>query len=304
MNLSICMGAIILFALAFAPTADKGLAADVSITGTLESYSTFTVTDSAIAFGTNLELSSPVDTATISSETRVIFDSENDATTASDSASFHESTTNDNASFYLTVSGTTHSYSGTSSTSWIYFKDSSNTHDPDGSATNYGSYGSYWPVSISGTLADASSITPPSGKTSDIGVNVSMTFLGSNDSSSDLWAAITSTITILVTTDDYVYIDDDYNFTDTTEGGVISEVGPLTAQYDNASIFGNRFVLINDPSALSATDTITFRFGWYVAYDGTPDDDAMTFYVLIAPPQYAPAIALTWDVTINHAVHA
>ncbi len=86
-----------------------------------------------------------------------------------------------------------------------------------------------------------------------------MTFLGTNTSDGSDWASITSTFTLLVNTDDTFYLDDDKNFTDSTEGGVMSEIGPLTAQYDNASIYGNRFVLLQDPTTLSASSAVSLK---------------------------------------------
>ncbi len=281
------------------PTAKPSMAADISVTGTVQGAVSFNVSDSSIAFGT-LNLATQSDSATIGGETRKVWDSENDATTSPDKATFDESTTNVNASYYLTVTGET--VSSLDSTNWLYFKKVGNTFDPDGSGTTFGAYGTYWLPSFSGTLGSATSYTPPSGETAESAVAINLTILGSNDGTN--WQEISITIHVLHTTSGKIYLDDDTNFSDTTEGGYISEVGPLTAQYDEANLFGNPFILMEDPTTLSSGNTVTFRFGWFVQYDGTPSNYNMEFYTLLAIPTYTLSRTWTWQITINGVQHA
>ncbi len=287
--------ALIIISIAFLPTSTVPASGNINVTASTTGNVTFTVTDSSITFG-NLDLATWPDTATIGGETRKIWDSETNASTSPDSAAFNEGNTNVNASWYLTVVGQT--VAGKDSTSWLYLKDTTNTFDPDGSTTTFGSYGTYWLPSFSGTLGTSTTgFTAPSGKTIDFTASISVTMLASSDGNN--WDELSTTLYVIVTTDDLVYIDDDMNFSDTTEGGVLSEVGPLSAQYAQATLFGNPWILMDNITALTSGNTITFRFGWQKNYDGLAGNQSMEFYVLLAIPVNAPATTWTWTITIN-----
>ncbi len=273
----------------------RPVGANITVTATTSGNVTFSVTDSSISFGT-LNLATWTDTATIGGEVRKVWDSENDAATAPDSAAFNEDTTNVNASYYLTVTGQT--VAGKDSTNWMYFKNATNTFDPDGSGTTFGAHGSYWLPTISGTLGTTTTgYTAPAGETISLTVSISVTFLASSDGNN--WQESTITLYVIKTASNKIYIDDDQNFTDTTEGGVISEVGPITTQYGQATLFGNPWILMDDPTALVSGNTITFRFGWQKNYDGVTGNQTMEFYVLLAIPANAPSTSWSWTITIN-----
>ncbi len=285
---------LIVFSVMFLPSTQPA-SANINVTATTSGNVTFSVTDGSIAFG-SLNLATWTDTASIGGETRKVWDSENDIGGTPDSAVFNESTTNVNASWYLTVSGQT--VAGKDSTNWLYFKNKTNTFDPDGSNTAFGAYGSYWLPTITGTLGTSTAgYTAPTGETISLTVAISVTFLGSTDGND--WKEGSVTLYIIKTTTNKIYIDDDQDFADTTEGGFISEVGPLTTQYAQATIFGNPWILIDDPASLSASSTITFRFGWQKNYDGIAGNQPMEFYALLAIPLNAPATSWTWTITIN-----
>ena len=276
----------------------SGVTGTATSSGTVSGTVDLSITDSSVSL-TGLDFST-ADTATLSSQTRYIFDSESDGGATNDKIEFNEGTTNVKVYYYISVSSfsvpTNNPYSG--DYTWILFKETTNTADPNnwnGVATALGAYGAYVYANYSTTVVSgAGSITPPSGVTASFSGTITVEFLGSV-SDGDNWVESSFTLYLIVSDTGSLYVDDDADMSETTETG--QSVSTLTATGDQISILGNPFVLTSAiPTA--AGNSVTFNFGWYSdeTANGQTGGTTMNFYTALALRQ---GIAGTYSASIT-----
>ncbi len=287
----------LVFSISFGPSQTLAITSDTTVSADLTGTVSISVTDSNISL-TNLDFGQ-TETATISGETRYIFESENDGVTSADSISFNEDTTNAKAYYYLNVTSFT-APSGVipDPKTWVLFKDTTNTMNSTewNVGTTWGSYGTYVFFEYNVTLTSGgATITPPSGVTEEVSGSVTVTYMSSSDGNK--WAVNSFILYVLKGTDGVLYFDDDSNMSETTETGYA--IQSASNQGDQVNILGNPFVIAS--AIPTSTDgTLELYFGWFTdeSTNTVVGGTTMSFYAMLAIP-FGPYGTYSFTVTIT-----
>ncbi len=262
----------------------SGITGTGSASGTITGTVDINISDNTISM-TGLSFSSGGDTATIGSETRYLFESENDGGASNDGITFDEGTTNVAVYYYINTTSFSAPSGVTASVwDWTWYKKAGSTYNPQSwnGVTVGGAYGSYMVQNITATTASTVSgaITPPSGVTATGGGSTTVTVLVSSDGNN--WQETTISL-YFVTDGTTLYFDDDNNMNEVTETGV--SVFSVTATGGQVSILGNSFVLTSSiPAGTSSTFSLYFGFYSDESANSTPNGTNFTYYILLALP--------------------
>jgi hypothetical protein len=179
--LSILFSAILLFAsVQFVAAQQTSTSGTATTTATVDTYVDLAITDNVISFGSLNPVTAQ--RLAVGSSIYYIFESQSDISPA-DKIEFNENTTNVNAYYYITVSGT--SYQGVDPTNWLYFKDAS-----------LASTASFVAKIINGTLTAGGvpGLTFPTGETEVGSYSYSLVYYSSTDGNT--WTRNTQTVVV------------------------------------------------------------------------------------------------------------
>lgn len=251
-----------------------------TITGTVD----INISDNTISM-TGLSFSAGGDTATINSQTRYLFESENDGGASNDGITFDEGTTNVAVYYYVNTTAFSAPSGVTASLwDWTWYKKAGSTYNPQSwnGVSVGGAYGAYMVQNITATTAASVSgtVTPPSGVTATGEGSTTVTILVSSDGNS--WQETTISL-YFVTDGTTLYFDDDSNMNEGSETGVA--VFSVSATGDQVNILGNSFVLTSSiPSGTSSQFSLYFGFYSDETANSTPNGTSFSYYILLALP--------------------
>lgn len=247
--------------------------------GTPDKYVEVIATDNTISYGTlNISQQASDNSRTSGGTKYVIFDSQYDLGTP-DSIVFNEGATNSNAFYKITYTGESYPLvGGLDNTSWLFLRDTSGT--------------GYIQSQITGTLTNGGGgVTMPGGVTEVGSYSTSLIYYTTADAGAT-WTRNTKTIYVALGDNGRLYVG---SAADLSTAEYVTAKGATVSTAFN----GNNMALSTTfPTAVS--DTVTFDFGYYVAWDSTQSNAVKTLYTLVDMPQHAAtAHNWQWNLTIT-----
>ncbi len=201
--------------------------------------------------------------------------------------SFDEGATNSNLFQKVTFTGETFpTVGGLDNSNWLFL------------SSNPGTNTAYIQSQITGTLTlNGGGVTMPVGDGTEIGsFSKELVYYTTADAGAT-WSRNTKTIYIALSNTGKLYVDDTAD---------LASAEFITLKGDDVSdaFQGNSMVLSTSfPTAVS--DTVTFDFGYYTAWDSTQGNGDKTFYTLVDMPKHAATgHDWTWNLTITGEYHS
>lgn len=247
--------------------------------GTPDKYVEVIATDTTISYGTlNISDQAAANGRTDSGTKYVIFESEYDLGSP-DPIVFNEGATNSNAFYKMTSAGETYPVSGgLDNSSWLFLRDSSGT--------------GYMKSQVTGTLTNGGgSVTMPGGVTEVGSYSTTEIYYTSSDANAT-WDRLSKTIYVALGDDNKLYVG---SAADLSTAEFVTEKGAAVS-----AAFNDNTMVLSTTFPTQVSDTATFDFGWYIAWDSTQGNASKTMYTLIDMPQHAATQHnWQWNLTIT-----